>query len=376
MVYSDVDEMRNISTATLKHMAESVGPTNLIPLTALIRRAQTHPSIAWPMDAASFPRPALDDASVVRKWTNAAQWGAGRLAYGVHKYWLWALESERFPRVVYLDADVLIARNIDSLLHIKFEEQLAAVSSAPLCSKGNGFNSGVLVLKPSLLSLVRLLLGHRLVNFPWKGRVPIFDDVRLSRSGPLMLQRNHSRRRTVSGNFGVQTAVNQETVLVANWAERCLPSGCNSVKCAPAETLAIPKLAAALGPNKTGFLSKCRVFHGGKYKTGALIQKSCERHAWDQSVLNWLFSSKWFSLPKEYNVQAQDAVSQERGTISVIHFAGEPKPWGDLKDLALYGSGQLAMPLSSKSWSPRFRRLAERWRAACPAKVVNAGGSV
>lgn len=364
VVYSDVDADRAISRGTLQRISEEIGHENLIALSSLVHRAQRHPAIAWPIPGTAIEvHRDSDNVTGLLKWTNAAQWGAGRLVYGVHKYWLWALDPERYPRVAYLDVDVLVMRNLDRLLHAEFSHDIAAVTSAPICQL-KSFNSGLLVLKPNLRTLVRLLLGHRFVNFPWKGRVPEFDDARLSLSGPLTLKKQ-------------QRVVGAPT-LVIGWAEHCLPPGCNTASCAPADTLANAKLAAVLRPNQTGFLSKCRTLHGGKYKRGALVQKSCERHAFDQSVLNWHFAGRWFNLPKLYNVQSQlwelmaTKGKIEEHSIAMIHFAGDLKPWGDARSLSLYGSGRLKLPQSSKVWTPQFRILAERWRAACPAEVIAA----
>lgn len=378
VVYSDVDSGHRVSQRTLDRLAETVGPSNLIPLTKLVLRAQSHPSIAWPIGEQSEAGTSGEQPGL-RKWTNAAQWGAGRLAYGVHKYWLWALDAERFPRVAYLDVDVLVLRNLDTLLFQEFSHGLAAVTSAPFC-QARLFNSGVLVLKPSLATLVRLLLGHRFVNYPWKGRVPTYDDARLGRDGPLTMQWPKSLARDKHlGGVSPPTA-SPRRPLDIGWAEHCLPAGCSSFDCAPAATRSNAKLTATLGPNHTGFLSKCRVFHGGKYKLSRdHVKKACERHAWDQSVLNWFFAYRWHGLSKGYNVQSQTWELMHRRdqlgkhNISLIHFAGEPKPWGDADHLAQYGSHRRSAP-PAKGWSQSFHRLAEKWRAACPAEVIGGGG--
>ena len=369
VVYSDVDGDRSISDATHARLATAVGASNVIPLTKLILRAQGSPSITWPAgSSASTSSPATQvptsrarseqtNASNLSTWTNAGRWGGGRLAFGVHKYWLWALDRARYPKIVYLDVDVIVQQNLDALVHVKFSEGIGAVTSAPLCQH-KSINSGVLVLKPSLSTLVTLLLGHRFANHPWKGRVPNFDSARLGRDGPLAMSYDTSKK------------------LVLGWPEYCLPAGCSSFECAPSITRSNVKLVAKLGPNRTKFLSRCRVFYEGRYKAGhSQIHKSCERHAWDQSVLNWHFSGNWFALAKGYNVQSQLwELTTRRGqtelpNTSVIHFAGEPKPWGDAQQLAQYGARHREFA-SSYGWSREFAQLARRWRTVCPADVV------
>jgi len=106
------------------------------------------------------------------------------------KVWLWALPSERFPRVCYLDVDVLLRANIDVLLapsllsaplphQVKVPDEIPSPSSMPLahgdaggahfeiaavpavgCSV-NVFNGGVLVFRPSLATLEALLIRER-----------------------------------------------------------------------------------------------------------------------------------------------------------------------------------------------------------------------
>lgn len=73
------------------------------------------------------------------------------------------------------------------------------------------------------------------------------------------------------------------------------------------------------------FGSSCTSYRTGPIRGRDLtLQKACEKRVTDQSVINYHFRNNWYSLDDAYNISPRDF----RPNISVLHFAGEPKPWG------------------------------------------------
>ena len=168
VVHDDLTRGSMLANSTITMLVHEV---ELMPLSALVERAflhlkssltTAHESLADGRVLASFFASAL-----TRVPPPGESASGGHLGSAAIKYWLWALEPRRFDRVAYLDVDILLLQNIDELLHTDFEEPLAAVTSGPLCQY-RSFNSGIMVLKPSLDTLAWLLLGHRFANPPWK----------------------------------------------------------------------------------------------------------------------------------------------------------------------------------------------------------------
>ena len=98
---------------------------------------------------------------------GAAAWALKSLS----KLWLWALDAADFPLVCFLDLDVLVRTNIDAVLDTRWHrlpewpqpgaERLAAVPALGCRNGRNVFNAAVLVFRPSLATLERLLRRER-----------------------------------------------------------------------------------------------------------------------------------------------------------------------------------------------------------------------
>jgi hypothetical protein len=121
-----------LSSDSSRRLTSAFGQRSVIRLSSLLARANQ------------------SDAAGAITATN--QWHA----HSMVRLWLWALEG--VPRLVLLDADVLLLRNIDELLTHPFNEDLAAVPAIGCSPKR--FNGGVLIMKPAL-SLARALTGRK-----------------------------------------------------------------------------------------------------------------------------------------------------------------------------------------------------------------------
>ena len=155
------------------------------------------------------------------------------------------------------------------------------------------FNSGLLVFKPSMRTLRRLLEVERWVNWPWNGHVP--------RSGD-------------------------------RWPDICAPRD-------------DPGKSARLYPNKSNPLAFCRALYGPGKQPG-LIAKACESHYTDQSIFNYAFPYHAL-VPGSFN----DASRFDIDAAHIVHFVGEPKPW-DSK----FATGRAASPArfnASTLWRQR-----------------------
>ena len=182
------------------------------------------------------------------------------------KLWLWALPV---ARAVFLDIDMFLVRNVDSLLRVPVHgNSVAAVT----CKSKNGdryFNSGMLVFSPSLHVLRKLLETARWTNEPWHGHVP------------------HTSEK---------------------WPDLCSPPD-------------NPRKAWELFPNSSNPLRDCR----GKYGPGrqpGMISKACESKYTDQSIFNQVFTSHAV-VPGGFNDYRYFNVNGSH----IVHFVGEPKPW-------------------------------------------------
>lgn len=236
---------------------------------------------------------------------------------GRSKLWLWALPARR---CVYIDLDMLVLKNLDTLMHAGAGGSAGSVGGAALmapaaCKVRSGttfFNSGLLVLTPSLDTLGRLLELARFTRHPWNGRVP--------------------------AAVGAQ----------ATWPQVCSPAN-------------DPLAANRLFPNASGraldgtsaALLACRRAHGG-LKAWRML-KACESKFTDQSILNYAFGYPCDSprcwphlqragrtacactarekerglslLPPDFSRHDVGATDLELRAASVVHFVGEPKPW-------------------------------------------------
>jgi hypothetical protein len=182
------------------------------------------------------------------------------------KLWLWALPM---AHAIFLDIDILVLRNINELLHIN---PPADGIGAVTCKSKYGeryFNSGLIVLRPSLRMLQKLLQIERWASHPWNGHIP--------REGE-------------------------------RWPDICAPDN-------------DPDIASRLFPNSTHALRDCRA-KNGPGRTPALMSKACESKYTDQSIFNHIYRSH-LSVPGTYNDASRFNIHRSH----IIHFVGEPKPW-------------------------------------------------
>jgi lipopolysaccharide biosynthesis glycosyltransferase len=237
--------------------------------------------------------------------------GVGKAAL-FFKLLLWALPPETFPRVAFIDLDVLILTNLDELLRdehmLVAPNAIAAAPAGLACEKGSAspehantafFNSGVFVFRPSLTHLHLLLLTEHHVHSPWNGYFPAMKN--------------------------------------ASWADQCSPKD------------DVYRFARLFNGSSNAFRD-CRLHHNGSL-TGR-IPKACEPTLTDQSILNRVFGKRWNLLDSRFNVHrqgllgcrfvanaseervaegggagAETSVSCKGKVVSIVHFVGEPKPW-------------------------------------------------
>lgn len=77
-----------------------------------------------------------------------------------HKLALWGLERDGYTRVLSLDADVIVRRNVDHLLaDAAIAPPAATAEGVPPARDGSvlPFNTGVLLLRPSSAELAKML---------------------------------------------------------------------------------------------------------------------------------------------------------------------------------------------------------------------------
>ena len=375
IVHDDVTPGRNLSSASLSRLSTAV---DLMPLSRLMARAfaSRDPAIAWNLE-----RHVERQSTMIQQTSRDAR--HNRLLGASNKYWLWALTE--YEKVAYLDLDLLILKNIDGLLHLDFSESIAAVSSAPLCKQHDSFNSGVLVIKPSLQTLAWLLLGDRFSTWPWKGRVPRFTGARLGPDGPVAVVARNVKTGTeveqwaeawggnasiAASKKGRSTSSSSSTIMQVewrvSWAEHCAPIGCTKLRNA---CLLQPTNGSSSSSNASNTsyeeqaapgLEACKKRTRGSYSWSHRLRKTCEPSARDQSVLNWYYNkpSAWKALPRGYNVQPamwtlaskQPRFLSPNGAAhaAIVHFVGDAKPWA---------SGKLAKTLPES--------LAKAWKGVC-----------
>lgn len=219
------------------------------------------------------------------RWQNATQelHGAdvGRRLYesmethNTHqKLWLWALPLQR---AVFLDIDMLVLQNVDSLLTINMNETASKDTvGAVTCKSKYGerfFNSGLLVFRPSFRMLSRLLRIGRWASPPWNGHIP------------------HANEQ---------------------WPDICAPA-------------IDPHAARKMFPNASNALAACRARYGPGRQPGMMV-KACESKFTDQSIFNHAFP-RHVSLARSFN----DASHFRLDVSHIVHFVGEPKPWSHSK---------------------------------------------
>jgi hypothetical protein len=382
VVVDDVKEDQRLRDTTLAALRREFEVVNL---SSLVSRAYSDPAISWAPQEDSVAAAHASATNLSSRDAAAAQRPvrSHHFVSAANKYFLWALDPVRYPLVAYLDVDVLLLRNIDALLHLRFEQPIAAVTSAPLCNMHGSFNSGVLVLKPNLETLAWLLLGERFAGWPWKGRVPRFNEARLARSPhrPVAIVR---KATATTSSVQQQQQQQQQQQLTLSWVEACAPAGCtkdNLRSClAGAEPLpgtsrnvyfgGLPVANSSSSNSSVGgpSLEACKKRLGGTYSWSRRLRKTCEPSPRDQSVLNWLFNNRtrWRALPRCYNVQPSLWAIADRGGLlgpggpaeaCIVHFAGSDKPWRRT-------SGGRTRAAAAEGQIPQ--KLLQLWRGACP----------
>jgi len=281
LIYNDAD-----TALPMSQLEQAYGANQMLPLSLLKARYKWQP-----------PRSRAQVPAAGRRLFSSSE------AYKTHlKLWLWALPTTH--RVVYLDLDILILRNIDALLDVvpptlpDGSPGLGAVT----CKTRFGerfFNSGILVLTPSLRTLEQLLELKRFASAPWNGQIPRLADT---------------------------------------WPDICAPRD-------------DPFAAKRLFPNKyaSHSLAACQQ-HYGPGHTPRKMSTACESKYTDQSILNSVFHSH-ASLPRGFNMQiAGDFM--DANSSAIFHFVGEPKPWSHN---AMTGRGK----------EPARRNATARWQRQC-----------
>ena len=273
LVHDDRPELA-LSASDMRVLADAHGGADrLIPSSWLFARANLTAAKPKPPSAQAVAQGQAPSTGR-RLLTSPRRFANKALAI---KLFLWALPPERFARVVFLDLDLLVQHNIDHLLSLEFTEEIAAVHASQ-CLRGarwEPFNSGVLVIKPSRATLLRLLLracwavsSGRLIPAGW----PAVWDI--------------TPRRF--------------------WSHTTSSDAC----------------AAA-------FLERPRTkkdVHGHE-KTIAHV---CERSLLDQSLINFEFRGSYKRLPYGYNVPAgkwKRPPPVRFDEMAVLHYLSEPKPW-------------------------------------------------
>ena len=286
---------KGITAASQTKLKESYGEDKIV-------------SLAWLIGLAKQVSFSIDAIAVTTEGRRLLHGGTDSVAASTARLLLWALPTDRFPKLVYIDLDMVILKNIDALLqvplpqggvaaatgcvmkHTGADKSIAArmtnaddgVSKVLLPQNGYNFNAGLLVFRPSLAQFEKLVNVQRWMSFPWKGyyALPSKSDSK-------------------------------------QWYDICAPANCYSEKCLP---------AIRMFPNSTKPMQDCRIKYNGRI--GNKFHLSCEPKYTDQSVLNTVYGNKWHKLSKHYNmVPAGSSSSTIPPNVSVVHFAGEPKPW-------------------------------------------------
>ena len=239
---------------------------------------------------------------------------SGRRLFSTHaemlnthlKLWVWALPTEY--RVVYLDIDIIILRNIDALLNVvppTLPDGYPGLGAVTCKSKYGErfFNSGIMVLTPSLRTLQRLMHFARFASAPWNGVIPYYRD---------------------------------------QWPDICAPRD-------------DPFAAKRLFPNTTQYLAACRKQYGPGGTPHRMI-KACESKLGDQSILNAIFKSHAI-LPRGFNIVNMHLGDLDANSSKIFHFVGEPKPWSP----DAFQKGR------NRNKDPARRNMAVRWQTTCAA---------
>lgn len=328
----------NVSYVTLITGAHYAAPAACLPVQLQRVNAACRLILVYDDEDATLPMPMLEAAygkeQLVRLSSLKARYRRNRQDLGAavgsgrrlltrvestnthQKLWLWALPVNK---AVFLDIDILLLGNVDSLLSIEpmsFKTSKKAIPrpslAAASCSKKNlYFNSGVFVFRPSLAMLSVLLRVARFTGYPFNGHLP------------------HEAE---------------------SWPDICSP-------------VDDPNAFLRMFPNESSYhhaLRKCKGRHGGGFSRTSFIQPACEPKYGDQSILNAIFARSRKRLPHVYNDFNGMNVSSSR----IIHFVNEPKPW----DYGLQ-SGRVRKHDYRFNMNPGRKNATRLWAERCPAAV-------
>ena len=244
--------------------------------------------------------------------SELAQPPAGRRLYTdirqtVRKFWLWKLDSAKYPLLFYIDLDVLIAQNVDDVFRFEFTTQAAATpcgnasSNVMSIRRAAGFNAGILLLRPNAKLFDVFLQRSRFVNFPWNGFVPKPKEV----VWPLV----DGRRQ--------------------QWYDVCAPQ--EVVKDANETRLAehIHSLGLPMKRNSSEWpLRQCRLVLNASII--GRMEKICAPKVGDQALHNHVLGRSWTRMPINLNVDARLLKGSSLPVDArLVHFLGEPKPWSE-----------------------------------------------
>jgi len=160
LVHDDRPEMA-LQSSELTRLAASFGENNLVPITSLFSQLPSYEhkirlnytrwtsfNFTKKRDIPTPTRPRSGRPLHGRRLYTGSN-SAAELFVTHLKLWLFALP---YPRVIVLDIDMVLAVNIDFLMAIPFQQRVAAVWACEA-----SFNSGLMILKPSLDELRHLL---------------------------------------------------------------------------------------------------------------------------------------------------------------------------------------------------------------------------
>lgn len=168
------DAATGLSGPSYQRLARAYGEPSLLPLTQLLKRSERDAptNISHYVLGSGLPTPGeLDQlwGTSARDIARVLHRGAGRRLYETgpsgasnqaewnalfQKLFVWAIDPVRHPRIALLDVDLLLRHNLDPLLAHEFNGPIAGV---PCTDDLRYFNTGVLVLQPSLRTLHQLL---------------------------------------------------------------------------------------------------------------------------------------------------------------------------------------------------------------------------
>ena len=241
------DRSADLSTASVALLESTYGAVNMVPITSLVVAFEQRSRASAGELAPGHLRPRVTHGR--RLYSDVRQTHA--------KLWIWALSPQRFPRVAYLDLDVLVLANIDDLLAHDMRGRPLAATPCTRSTKGH-FVAGLLLITPNVDELPWLLQFARFAKFPWNGRLPGGTPSLAARTGPLPAWLNNQ----------------------SHWTNLCAPDdGCSRLDCLPAHHTF---------PNASDPLTACKMAHGGRWAGARKIDlqsRHCTaRHASPRTV--------------------------------------------------------------------------------------------